>query len=147
MRLIKSNNIEFECPKRHICDECGAELEYDKEDVHIGWMGCEYVTCPACGKETMVNDQRVQPPAWKVTFHHTSTETGAVDIEDVKIQEYVDKAVKSLCSDEWKPREFALIDTGNLLVFGVKWEDGVDIYVTKDYWEDSIALEDYGIVK
>lgn len=45
MRLIKSNNIEPEYPKRHVCDECGAELEYDKEDVHIGWMGCECVTC------------------------------------------------------------------------------------------------------
>lgn len=147
MRLIKSNNIESEYPKRHVCDECGAELEYNKEDTHIGWMGCEYVTCPACDKETMVSDQRVQPPAWKTTFYHTSTETGAVDIEDVKIQEYVDKAVKSLCSDEWKPGEFYITGTGNLLVLGIKWEDGIDIYVTKDYWEDSIAPEDYGMVK
>nr|DAW16716.1 MAG TPA: nucleocapsid protein [Caudoviricetes sp.] len=32
-------------------------------------------------------------------------------------------------------------------MWGVKWEDGAEIYVTKDYWEDSIALEDYGMVK
>lgn len=147
MRLIKSNNIESEYPKRHNCDECEAELEYDKEDVHIGWMGCKYVTCPACGSETMVGECRVQPPTWKATFHHTSTETGAVDIEDIKIKEYVDKAVKSLCSDEWKPGEFYATETGNLLVFGVKWEDGVDIYVTQDYWEDNIAPEDYEMVK
>lgn len=147
MRLIKSNNIESEYPKRHTCDECGAELEYDKEDVHIGWMGCEYVTCPACGRETMVSDQRVQPPNWKETFHHTSIETGAVDIEDVKIQEYVEKAVKSLCSDGYKPGEFYATSTGNLLIVGIKWEDGIEVYVTKDYWEDSIAPEDYGMVK
>lgn len=143
MRLIKSNNIESEYPKRHTCDECGAELEYDKEDTHIGWMGCEYVTCPACNSEIMVNDQRVQSPTWKATFHHTSTETGAVDIEDIKIKEYVDKAVKSLCSEKWKPGEFYITGTGNLLVLGIKWEDGVEIYVTKDYWEDSIAPENY----
>lgn len=147
MRLIKSNNIESEYPKRHICDECGAELECDKEDVHIGWMGCEYVTCPACGSETMVNDQRVQPPTWKTTFHHTSSETGAVDIEDDKIREYVNEAVKSLCSEKLKPGEFYITRTGNLLVLGIKWKDGVDIYVTKDYWEDSITPEDYGMVK
>ena len=147
MRLIKSNNIEPEYPKRHICDECGAELEYDKEDTHIGWMGCEYVTCPACGSETMVNDQRVQPPTWKTTFHHTSSETGAVDIEDDKIREYVNEAVKSLCSEKLKPGEFYITRTGNLLVLGIKWKDGVDIYVTKDYWEDSITPEDYGMVK
>lgn len=147
MRLIKSNNIESEYPKRHICDECGAELECDKEDVHIGWMGCEYVTCPACGSETMVNDQRVQPPTWKTTFHHTNSETGAVDIEDDKIREYVNEAVKSLCSEKLKPGEFYITRTGNLLVLGIKWKDGVDIYVTKDYWEDSITPEDYGMVK
>lgn len=147
MRLIKSNTIEPEYPKRHICEECGAELEYDKEDVHIGWMGCEYVTCPACDSEIVASDQRVQPPTWKATFHHTSAETGAADIEDVKIKEYVDKAVKSLCSEKWKPGEFYATGMGNLLVVGIKWEDGVEIYVTKDYWEDNITPEDYGMVK
>ena len=147
MRLIKSNNIEPEYPKRHTCDECGAELEYDKEDIHIGWMGCEYVTCPACNGETMVNDQRVQPSTWKVTFRHVSTETGAVGIEDIKIKGYVDKAVKSLCSEKWKPGEFYITRTGNLLILGIKWKDGIDIHVTKDYWEDSIAPENYEMVK
>lgn len=147
MKLIKSNNTEPEYPKRHTCDECGAELEYDKEDVHIGWKGCEYVTCPACGKETAVNDQRVHPTTWKATFRHTSAKTGVVDIEDVKIKEYVDKAVKSLCSEKWKPGEFYITKTGNLLILGIKWKDGVDIHVTKDYWEDSITPEDYVMVK
>ena len=147
MRLIKSNNIESEYPKRHICDECGAELEYDKEDVHIGWMGCEYVTCPACGSEIMVGDQRAQPPTWKATFRHISAETGAVDIEDVKIKECVDEAVKRSCSNKWKIGEFYATSTGNLLVIGIKWKDGVEIYVTKDYWKDNIAPDDYGMVK
>lgn len=147
MRLIKSNNIESEYPKRHICDECGAELEYDKEDVHIGWMGCEYVTCPACGSETMVNDQRVQPPTWKATFDHVCTDTGAVDVLDHEVQEYVNKVAKVLCSDEYEPGDSAITRIGNLLIFGRKWNDGVKIYVTKDYWEDNIAPKDYGMVK
>lgn len=109
--------------------------------------GCEYVTCPACGSETMVSDQRVQPSTWKATFYHTSTETGAVDIDDIKIKEYVDRAVKTLCSEKWKPGEFYITRTGNLLILGIKWKDGVDIYVTQDYWEDNIAPRDYGMVK
>ena len=147
MRLISSNENKSEYPKRHTCDECGAELEYDKEDVHIGWMGCEYVTCPACDNETMVGECRVQSPTWKATFHHTSSETGAVDIKDTEIQVYIDKVIKNLCSDKWKPGEFCVTGTGNLLVLGIKWEDDIDIYVTKDYWEDSIGLEDYVMVK
>ena len=147
MRLIKSNNIESEYPKRHICDECGAELEYDKEDIHIGWMGCEYVTCPACGSETMVSGQRVWPPTWKATFDHVCTDTGAVDVLDHEVQEYVNKVAKVLCSDEYEPGDSAITRTGNLLIFGRKWNDGVEVYVTKDYWEDNIAPEDYGMIK
>lgn len=147
MRLIKSNNIEPEYPKRYTCDECGTELEYDKEDVHIGWMGCEYVTCPVCDKETMVSDQRVQPPVWKTTFRHVNAETGAVDTEDAKIQEYVDKVAKLLCSDKQNPGNVYITGTDNFLVTGLKWIDSVKIYVTKDYWEDAIAPEDYGMVK
>lgn len=147
MRLIKSNNIEPEYPKRHICDECGAELEYDKEDVHIGWMGCEYVTCPACNNESAVSEHRLQSPTWKATFHHVNTETGAVDIEDDEVQKCVERVIERLCSNEYKPGEFCITGVGNLLVVGIKWEDGVEIYVTKDYWEDSIAPEDYEMVK
>lgn len=147
MRLIKSNNIEPEYPKRHICDNCGAELEYDKEDVHIGWLGCEYVTCPACNGETMVTDKRVMPPTWKTTFDHVCTDTGAVDVLDHEVQEYVNKMVKALCSDEYEPGDSIMTCTGNLLIFGRKWNDGVEIYVTKDYWEDNIAPDDYGMVK
>ena len=147
MRLIKSNNIESEYPKRHVCDECGAELEYDKEDVHIGWMGCEYVTCPNCNCETMLNDKRIMPPSWKATFENVCSENGAVDIYDHEVGEYVNKAVKVLCSDKYKPGEFCVVRTGNLLVVGLKWNDGIDIYVTKDYWQDSIFPEDYGMVK
>ena len=64
-----------------------------------------------------------------------------------QIQEYVNKVIKNLCSDEWKPGEFYVTGTGNLLIVGIKWEDGVEVYVTKDYWEDSIAPEDYEMVK
>lgn len=31
MRLITFNTSKSEYPKGHICDECGAELEYDKK--------------------------------------------------------------------------------------------------------------------
>ena len=110
-------------------------------------MGFEYVTCPACEKEIAVSECRVQPPTWNTTFHHISTETDAVDIGDDKVQKYVNEVAKCLCSDKYKPSEFYITGSGNLLVFGIKWEDGIDIYVTKDYWEDNIAPEDYRLVK
>ena len=106
-------------------------------------MGVEYVTCPNCNKETMVNDKRIQAPIWKATFYRTSVTEGAIDIPDHEVQVYIDKVVKNLCSDKWEIGQFSMAFTGNLLVFGVKWEDGIDIYVTKDYWEDNLFPEDY----
>ena len=40
MRLIKSNNIKSEYPKRVFCDECQAELEVEESDVFVGEFGC-----------------------------------------------------------------------------------------------------------
>lgn len=147
MRLIATNTATSEWPKRHSCENCGAELEYDEADVHIGWMGCEYLTCPNCNGETMIEGKRIQPPTWKATFDHTCAENGAVDVYDYEVGEYVNKAAKCLCSDKFKPGEFYVAKTGNLLVVGIKWDDGVDIYVAKDYWEDTVDVGDYGIVK
>ena len=147
MRLITSNTNKSEWPKRHICDNCGAELEYDEADIHIGWMGCEYVTCLNCNCETMVDSKRITSFIWKATFDHVCTDTGAIDVLDHEVQKYVNKVAKALCSDEYETGDSAITRTGNLLVFGRKWEDEVDIYVTKDYWEDNISPEDYGMVK
>lgn len=94
-----------------------------------------------------MSKSRVRPPTWRVTFDHISAKTCAAEIGGNKVQKYVTEVAKLLCSDEWKPRECALTSTDNLLVFGVKWEDGVDIYVTQDYWEDNITPRDYGMVK
>lgn len=110
-------------------------------------MGCEYVTCPACNKETMVNDKRIVPPTWKATFDHNYVGNGAVEVYDHEIGEYINKAVKVLCSDKYKPGEFYMVETGNVLIVGLKWEDNVDIYVTRDCWEDSIDVNDYDMVK
>ena len=52
----------------------------------------------------------------------------------------VDKCYKHLMSPEWKPGEFYITMLGDTLVFGVKFEDEVNVYVTRDYWEDSTCL-------
>ena len=145
MRLIKSSNIESEYPKCHICDNCGAELEYDKEDAHIGWMGCEHITCLSCGEENMLDGDRMQRPTWGVTFRHCHS---GVSISDEKIQELVNHAVREICNDDYKDGEFYFLMQGNTLVIAVKHDDGeVDVWVTQDYWEDSFCAEEYSVVQ
>lgn len=147
MRLIKSDNIESEYPKRHICDECGAEFEYDKEDTHIGWMGCEYVTCPTCGSEIMVGESRVWPPTWKATFYHHNAET-CKNINDDKVQGIIGQTFRVLKSADCDDGESYITSVGNLLVFGIKHDEGeIEVFVTKDYYTDTLFSEDYGMVK
>lgn len=147
MRLIATNIATSEWPKRHNCENCGAELEYDEVDVHIGWMGCEYVTCPNCNGESMVGDKRIQAPTWNVTFRHNNVDN-CIDVKDVEIQEYINKAVNLLSSDECEDGDSYCLTTGNLVVAGWKHDDGeIDLMVSKDFWEDSVMPEDYGMVK
>lgn len=138
MKVIKSRLSTTE-PKRCICEECGAELEYEPCDVHVGWMGVGYVTCPECGRDTAVSDERKAKPTWPLTFHHTCKENGAVDLDDERVDSMVDEVVNRLKkSDDDYP--YAMTGTGNTVVFGLKFEDSIEIYVTKNYWEDTIFL-------
>lgn len=146
MRLIKSNNIEPEYPKRHTCDNCGAELEYDKEDVHIGWMGCEYVTCPACDSEIMIDGKRIMPPNWPQTFHPISAKLVAKYMPDEWIADEVKSMAKKLVNNV-SPGEFSVMSCGDTLIIGLKYGDGFDIYVTREYCSDSMNTEDYSLIK
>ena len=37
MRVINNNCMPY--PKRHTCENCGSELEYEEEDLHDGPYG------------------------------------------------------------------------------------------------------------
>lgn len=140
MKVIKKNEVETnEYPKRIVCDHCGAELEYDKDDEFIGLWGMECVTCPECNEDCFVSDHRVESPNWKTTFDHTNSDS-AVAIDDEEIQEYIDKCYAKLTSDEWKPGDHYLTGSGDTMIFGVKYEDEIRVFVTRDYYEDVTCL-------
>ena len=139
MKVISRNETkEADYPKRIICDHCGAELEYDKDDEFIGQWGIRVVCCPECMKDVFVSDHRVEPPNWKATFDHINSAT-AKELKNEDIQEYIDNCYKYLMN-EAKPGDFHITGSGDTMVFGFRYEDTVDLYVTRDYWEDSTCL-------
>lgn len=146
MRLISSNGNKSEWPKRHICDNCGAELEYDEADMHIGWMGCEYVTCPNCNCEAMVDGKRILAPTWPQTFSPISAKLAAKYMSDKWVADEVKSMAKRLV-DNVSPGEFVVMSCGDTLIIGLKYTDNFDIYVTREYCSDSMCEEDYNIVK
>ena len=139
MKVIKKNEVETsEYPKRTICEHCGAELEYDKDDEFIGQWGMRSVSCPECMGDVFVSDHRIEPPNWKATFDHVNSAT-AKELKNEDIQEYIDNCYKFLMN-EAKPGDFHITGSGDTMVFGFRYEDTVDLYVTRDYYEDVTCL-------
>lgn len=139
MKVIKKNEVKTsEYPKRIVCEHCGAELEYDRDDEFVGLWGMECITCPECNEDCFISDHRVESPNWKTTFDHVNSAT-AKELKNEDIQEYIDNCYKFLMN-EAKPGDFYMTGSGDTMVFGFRYEDTVDLYVTRDYYEDVTCL-------
>ena len=98
MKILKNNytNTEIEerarkinpYPRKHICEECRSELEYEAADLRMGALGCMYLDCPCCGYDNMLEENEgtitltVDNIEFPTHFFHTSKENGAVDCCD-----------------------------------------------------------------
>ena len=140
MRVLNQKTItDKDFPKRIKCDNCQAELEYDKDDVFIGEWGMKYIHCPCCEENIPVSEDRYMPITWPTTFQHTSKEN-AVEIDGERVSDYVEEIKKKLMSSE--PGDYTMISTGDCFVFGYKTEEEIEIIVTKDYYSDFIDLNE-----
>ncbi len=134
MRIITpATNSEW--PKRHTCLQCKAELEYEKDDVYVGVHGLEYIECLNCGTENVVNEKRIAPPDWPMTFEAQGGE-GCVNNNSITVQKLIDNVVNELESGTIKPGEFYSMEQSGILVAGFRFEDEYEIIVTGDYWID-----------
>ena len=114
MKIIEDNytkkyeveNTQYELT----CDKCKSKLSYEKEDVVNLDYGLPYIQCPLCGNMNeiynedwelkLTKDNLVYPKH----FSHTSKDTGAVNISDEKINEYIKDYVESMIKndiDDW----------------------------------------------
>ena len=123
--------------KEVTCPTCKGLLSYGREDVEIGYLGCEFITCPECWTQIITTDERVVPPTFPQTFFHCGD---GAKISDKDIQKMVNEAVDNIKTA--KTGEFYTIATGDTNVIALKYEDDIDIIVAKDYWEDSLINED-----
>lgn len=143
------NRIVPRYPRKHMCDNCSSELEYDKSDLHMGFLGCIHITCPLCGAENMLdthedsitlNKDNVEFPTH---FWHTSKETGAVDCcNNKEVKECIDKAIKYF--RENKDEYCWSTEYGNLYVCVTRYDDdeNYDITVSDNYYGTYIPFEE-----
>ena len=120
-----------------ICPTCENLLLYEKEDVKIGYLGCESITCPECGTEMLTTGERVMPPTFPQTFYHFGS---GKKISDKNIQEMINEVVDNIKIAN--VGDFYSISSGDAMVVALKYEDNIDVIVAKDYWEDTLTDED-----
>lgn len=145
MRIIHNN---LETPKtihksqEYECEHCGSTIEVEAGDLHEGWLGAYYFTCPVCGKENMSDVETELPTKDSIEFpkHFTYTCTNnAIDISNEEIQKVIRELANKLW-DKTNERDYVSTGYGNMAVFVENYAaDGeYKITVCKDYWEGSI---------
>ena len=85
--------IEHTYPRKLKCENCNSELEYEKSDIEFKAYGCPCITCPLCDEDIFLYDEdelmlTKDNISFPTHFHHTSKETGAVEISNEKINGY-----------------------------------------------------------
>jgi hypothetical protein len=140
MIRVINNKEEEPTLYRSMCDNCGVELEYEKDDTYIGALGGRELICPFCGKPVYVE----QPDG--IDLNHSNIEfpkhflpptDDAIDIDDEEIQKWIREL---LCKAESSEEEYVyyIEGMGNAIVFVFKYVDEYVVYVTNKYWECSI---------
>lgn len=160
MKVLKDNytesniNIKAEqtkpYPRKHICESCASELEYEKSDVYIGVYGAAYLDCPLCGYDNMLEDHEdtitltLDNIEFPIHFHHASIEDGAVDTCDNKhVKEFVQRAIKSFRKDKDEDDWVRYTMSGNTMIFVFKLDgdECYEVYVGENYYNTYIPFE------
>lgn len=158
MKVIKDNcntissatnhkNITIHYPRKWVCEHCASELEYEKEDVRVGALGCSYIDCPCCGHDILVEDEgemtltkhNVEFPTH---FFYTSTETGAVDhCNNNNIKGYINQAIDYFRNHKGEFCWSACC--GNLYIRVSRYEEGGEywVVVSNNYYDTYIPFE------
>lgn len=157
MKVLKNNYNEAKTigvpivepyPRTVICDECNSELEYEKSDMHMGYLGCYHLTCPLCGYEIMLDDNEenikltVDNIEFPTHFHYTTTEKGAVDcLNNKEIKDSIRRAIGHFRENK---DDFSYeTGSGNLTVHIYRYEDDGEyhIVVAGNYYSVEIPFE------
>lgn len=117
------------------CPHCQYTISYTEDEVDRVENEGLGVICPNCNEPIVL--EHIEPFTFPDTFYHLGVSEDAVCLSDDEVQRYVD-IVKHKLQQECQVGEYIFTGSGNTMVFGFKFKDEDAIYVTQDYWEDSV---------
>lgn len=150
-RVLKDNKekVLSTYPRKHTCEQCRSELEYEESDLKMGVLGCIHLRCPVCGYNNMLEDNENSITLNKnnvefpTHFFYTSKETGAVDsCNNEEVKKCIHKAINYFRNNK---DEFCwYTHYGNLciIVFRYGGDEEYEVMVTNNYYDTYIPFED-----
>lgn len=133
-------------PRKFVCECCGSELEYNKEDIRISAFGCAYLDCPLCNRDNIIEDEEIDLTVDNVEFpthfYYTSKDEGAVDCcNNEEIKKCIKQAIEYF--RENKEELYWFTEYGNLHVHVTRWDGdkSYSVHVTDDYYTTYIPFE------
>ena len=143
MKIIKkeTESVPSIFPIKTKCEYYNAELEVDKEDVHIGEYGLYEYICPCCNIKNTIDDGiDLTKDNLQFPIHYYSFNDGK-DISDEKINKWVKECIEKL--EEDKESYISWTGTGNTKVFVQKFEEDNEYSITicKGYYEVEIPIK------
>lgn len=135
-------------PRKLTCENCHSELEYEKSDIGFGAYGCGSIKCPLCkyNNELWTKDEclslTIDNVEFPTHFHHTSIETGAVDISNEEIKKYIQKAINFFRNNKDEFSWFTETGTLHIAVWRMDGDESYEVVVSKDHYATSIPFEE-----
>lgn len=119
-----------------------------EEDLHIGWLGAEFVTCPCCGEESMVDEApgmtlTVDNIEFPVHFLHTKFgERQCKDVSNEEIKKEVKRGIKYFRENKDDYIWYTMFGDMIMFIQRLEGDEQYSIYVSKDFYEGEIPFED-----
>lgn len=156
MKVLKDNYNEERVeeitiepyPRELECEKCGSKLEYEKEDMEVGVLGCMHVRCPLCGYNNMLDGNECDITLTKdnvefpLHFFHTSKEDGAVEsCNNNNIKREINRAIEYFRKNKDGYHWFT--NYGNLYISVRRYEgdEDYDVVVTNNFYNTLIPFE------
>lgn len=154
MRVLKDNSknkreVHIEEPKTFVinCCECGSELEVVKEDLHIGWLGAQFVKCPCCGEDAIVDEiEGIKLTVDNLEFptHFRRTNKDKKNVKEISPYEILKDIKRAIRYFRENKNEWAWSTSCGdmfLAIYRFAGDEEYEVVISKDHYQTYIPFE------